>query len=190
MDLICCNCLLSLFSFFFDFFFTPTRSLLVCPLLLFSHLRPVDSLVVSWKRDGRRVAGGRRLVVPAPTSSDTGLYVCEASQSNSTAKPAEAKAHLTVMGEKKGNHTHTHTHTHTNTHTHTHTHCLTSLSMIIPGRPDPSKLMPPTCAINFCFNLGLFFSCTFFASGTDSFCLFLHLFLFLSWKRDCERPRL
>ncbi|XP_053193293.1 protein sidekick-1-like [Scomber japonicus] len=62
-----------------------------------ANARPVDSLVVSWKRDGRRVAGGRRLVVPAPTSSDTGLYVCEASQSNSTAKPAEAKAHLTVM---------------------------------------------------------------------------------------------
>ncbi|KAF0037115.1 hypothetical protein F2P81_009989, partial [Scophthalmus maximus] len=60
-------------------------------------LEPVDSLVVSWKRDGRRLASGRRLNIPAPTSSDTGLYVCEASLSNSTAKPVEARAQLTVM---------------------------------------------------------------------------------------------
>uniref|UniRef100_A0A4W6FX34 Sidekick cell adhesion molecule 1 n=1 Tax=Lates calcarifer TaxID=8187 RepID=A0A4W6FX34_LATCA len=58
---------------------------------------PVDSLTVSWKRDGRRLASGRRLIIPAPTSSDTGFYVCEASLSNSTAKPVEARAHLSVM---------------------------------------------------------------------------------------------
>uniref|UniRef100_A0A8D3BIJ4 Sidekick cell adhesion molecule 1a n=1 Tax=Scophthalmus maximus TaxID=52904 RepID=A0A8D3BIJ4_SCOMX len=62
-----------------------------------ANARPVDSLVVSWKRDGRRLASGRRLNIPAPTSSDTGLYVCEASLSNSTAKPVEARAQLTVM---------------------------------------------------------------------------------------------
>ncbi|XP_044047488.1 protein sidekick-1-like isoform X2 [Siniperca chuatsi] len=62
-----------------------------------ANARPVDILVVSWKRDGRRLASGRRLIIPAPTSSDTGLYVCEALLSNSTAKPVEARAHLTVM---------------------------------------------------------------------------------------------
>uniref|UniRef100_A0A4W6FY19 Sidekick cell adhesion molecule 1 n=1 Tax=Lates calcarifer TaxID=8187 RepID=A0A4W6FY19_LATCA len=62
-----------------------------------ANARPVDSLTVSWKRDGRRLASGRRLIIPAPTSSDTGFYVCEASLSNSTAKPVEARAHLSVM---------------------------------------------------------------------------------------------
>uniref|UniRef100_A0A671U5A3 Sidekick cell adhesion molecule 1 n=1 Tax=Sparus aurata TaxID=8175 RepID=A0A671U5A3_SPAAU len=62
-----------------------------------ANARPVDSLMVSWKRDGRRLASGRRLIIPAPTFSDTGLYVCEALLSNSTAKPVEARAHLTVM---------------------------------------------------------------------------------------------
>ncbi|KAE8300407.1 Protein sidekick-1 [Larimichthys crocea] len=62
-----------------------------------ANARPVDSLIVSWKRDGRRLASGHRLIIPAPTSSDTGLYVCEALLSNSTAKPVEARAHLTVM---------------------------------------------------------------------------------------------
>uniref|UniRef100_A0AAX7VLX9 Sidekick cell adhesion molecule 1a n=1 Tax=Astatotilapia calliptera TaxID=8154 RepID=A0AAX7VLX9_ASTCA len=62
-----------------------------------ANARPVDRLLVSWKRDGRRLSSGQRLIIPAPTSSDTGLYVCEASFSNSTAKPVETKAHLTVM---------------------------------------------------------------------------------------------
>ncbi|XP_070712624.1 protein sidekick-1-like [Pempheris klunzingeri] len=62
-----------------------------------ANARPVDSLVVSWKRDGRRLVSGRRLIIPVPTSSDTGLYVCEALLSNSTAKTVEARAHLTVM---------------------------------------------------------------------------------------------
>ncbi|XP_047434773.1 protein sidekick-1-like isoform X2 [Mugil cephalus] len=62
-----------------------------------ANARPLDGLVVSWKRDGRQLASGRRLSFHAPTSSDTGLYVCEASLSNSTAKPVEARAHLTVM---------------------------------------------------------------------------------------------
>ncbi|KAF6736385.1 Protein sidekick-1, partial [Oryzias melastigma] len=62
-----------------------------------ANARPVDGLTVSWKRDGRWLATGRQLVIPSPAFSDTGLYVCEALLSNSTAKPIEAKAHLTVM---------------------------------------------------------------------------------------------
>ncbi|XP_076584593.1 protein sidekick-1 isoform X1 [Chaetodon auriga] len=62
-----------------------------------ANARPIDSLVVSWKRDGRRLTSGRQLIIPAPTSTDTGLYVCEALLSNSTAKPVEARAHLTVV---------------------------------------------------------------------------------------------
>lgn len=94
MDLICCNCLLP-----------PSSAHSFSPLLssppFSSPLRPVDRLLMSWKRDGRRLSSGQRLIIPAPTSSDTGLYVCEASFSNSTAKPVETKAHLTVMGKKK-----------------------------------------------------------------------------------------
>ncbi|XP_028300243.1 protein sidekick-1 isoform X3 [Gouania willdenowi] len=62
-----------------------------------ANARPIDGLLVSWKRDGRRLAGGRRLIISAPTTADTGVYVCEALLSNSTAKPVEARAHLTVM---------------------------------------------------------------------------------------------
>ncbi|XP_076004254.1 protein sidekick-1-like isoform X2 [Genypterus blacodes] len=62
-----------------------------------ANARPLDRLVVSWKRDGRRLAGGRRLIIPAPTSSDMGLYVCEVLLSNATAKPVEARAQLFVM---------------------------------------------------------------------------------------------
>uniref|UniRef100_A0A8C7XTG8 Sidekick cell adhesion molecule 1a n=1 Tax=Oryzias sinensis TaxID=183150 RepID=A0A8C7XTG8_9TELE len=62
-----------------------------------ANARPVDGLMVSWKRDGRWLATGHQLSIPSPVFSDTGLYVCEALLSNSTAKPVEAKAHLTVM---------------------------------------------------------------------------------------------
>ncbi|XP_041641485.1 protein sidekick-1 [Cheilinus undulatus] len=62
-----------------------------------ANTRLVDSLVVSWKRDGRRVASGRRLIIPSSSSSDMGLYICEATLSNSTTKPVEARAQLTVI---------------------------------------------------------------------------------------------
>ncbi|TNM85271.1 hypothetical protein fugu_007542, partial [Takifugu bimaculatus] len=62
-----------------------------------ANARLVESLVVSWKRDGRHLNSGRRLIIPTPSASDTGLYVCEASLSNSTVRPAEAKAYLTVI---------------------------------------------------------------------------------------------
>lgn len=69
--------------------------------------------MVSWKRDGRHLHSGRRLVIPTPSSSDTGSYVCEASLSNSTGRPAEAAAHLTVIGKGEKTHTPTHTGRHT-----------------------------------------------------------------------------
>ncbi|XP_056136412.1 protein sidekick-1-like [Lampris incognitus] len=62
-----------------------------------ANVRQLDRLVLSWKRDGRRLANGRQLIIPTATSSDIGMYVCEASLSNSTAKPVEARAHLIVM---------------------------------------------------------------------------------------------
>ncbi|XP_027874470.1 protein sidekick-1-like isoform X1 [Xiphophorus couchianus] len=62
-----------------------------------ANARPVDGLAVLWKRDGHRLASGRRLIVPTATSSDAGLYVCEVLVSNSTIKPMEARAYLTVM---------------------------------------------------------------------------------------------
>uniref|UniRef100_A0A1A7YF48 Sidekick cell adhesion molecule 1 n=1 Tax=Iconisemion striatum TaxID=60296 RepID=A0A1A7YF48_9TELE len=62
-----------------------------------ANARPVDGLVVTWKRDGRRLAVGHRLTVPALSSSDSGMYICEASLGNSTAKAVVARAHLSVM---------------------------------------------------------------------------------------------
>lgn len=65
-----------------------------------SPLRQLDGLVVTWKRNGRQLSSGHRLIIPAATSSDTGLYVCEASLGNSTAKPVETRAQLTVIGKE------------------------------------------------------------------------------------------
>ncbi|XP_014911399.1 protein sidekick-1-like, partial [Poecilia latipinna] len=61
------------------------------------NARPVDGLAVLWKRGGHWLASGRRLIVPAATSSDAGLYVCEVLVSNSTIKPVEARGYLTVV---------------------------------------------------------------------------------------------
>ncbi|KAK7929044.1 hypothetical protein WMY93_005439 [Mugilogobius chulae] len=57
---------------------------------------PVENLLLSWKREGRRIGTGPRLILPAPDSSDSGMYICEAALSNSTTRPVEARAHLTV----------------------------------------------------------------------------------------------
>ncbi|CAL8330871.1 unnamed protein product [Merluccius merluccius] len=62
-----------------------------------ANARPVDRLALSWKREGRWLASGRRLVIPAPVLADSGWYVCEAALTNSTSRPVEARAHLTVM---------------------------------------------------------------------------------------------
>ncbi|XP_054635300.1 protein sidekick-1 isoform X2 [Dunckerocampus dactyliophorus] len=62
-----------------------------------ANARPVDSLMVVWKRDGRHLANGRRLIIPDPATSDGGVYLCEAFLSNSTIKSAEARANLDVI---------------------------------------------------------------------------------------------
>ncbi|KAL1005202.1 hypothetical protein UPYG_G00055910 [Umbra pygmaea] len=67
-----------------------------------ANARPVERLVLLWKRNGRRLASGlgefgRRLTLLSPSLSDGGVYVCEASLLNSTTRPAEARAYLTVL---------------------------------------------------------------------------------------------
>lgn len=42
---------------------------------------------------------GRRLTIINPTSADVGMYVCEASLLDSSVKPAEAKAFLSITGK-------------------------------------------------------------------------------------------
>uniref|UniRef100_A0A8C6TGS4 Sidekick cell adhesion molecule 1a n=1 Tax=Neogobius melanostomus TaxID=47308 RepID=A0A8C6TGS4_9GOBI len=72
----------------------------LCSTSLFCFMcvrRPVENLLLSWKRDGRRIGSGPRLLLPAPDSSDSGMYICEAALSNSTTRPVEARAHLTVI---------------------------------------------------------------------------------------------
>lgn len=62
-----------------------------------ANARPVENLLLTWKRDGRRIGAGSRLQLTAPDSSDSGTYICEAALSNSTTRPVEARAHLTVI---------------------------------------------------------------------------------------------
>lgn len=114
----------------------PPATLLLVLLLTFSlffpptyPLRQLDGLVVTWKRNGRQLSSGHRLIIPAAASSDTGLYVCEASLGNSTAKPVEARAQLTVIGKKK-------------TKTKTNTQCIMRFSVIIMGSQGLSVLIP------------------------------------------------
>uniref|UniRef100_A0A3Q2YF35 Sidekick cell adhesion molecule 1 n=1 Tax=Hippocampus comes TaxID=109280 RepID=A0A3Q2YF35_HIPCM len=70
-----------------------TKAILEC----IANARDVDSLLIVWKRDGHHLATGRRLLIPAPASSDGGEYVCEALLGNNTSKAAEARARLTVI---------------------------------------------------------------------------------------------
>lgn len=77
------------------------------PLAVFflSLARPVDKLSLVWRRNGVEVASGvgsfgRRLTIVNPTTVDMGLYVCEASLLDSSVKPAEARAFLSIIGIK------------------------------------------------------------------------------------------
>ncbi|KAB0381550.1 hypothetical protein FD755_003467, partial [Muntiacus reevesi] len=67
-----------------------------------ANARPVEELSVTWKRNGMRVTSGlhsfgRRLTISNPTSSDTGVYVCEAALPGSTFEPARAKAFISIV---------------------------------------------------------------------------------------------
>ncbi|CAI9173366.1 unnamed protein product [Rangifer tarandus platyrhynchus] len=67
-----------------------------------ANARPVEELSVTWKRNGVRVTSGlhgfgRRLTISNPTSSDTGVYVCEAALPGSAFEPARAKAFLSII---------------------------------------------------------------------------------------------
>lgn len=90
-------------------------------------LRQLDGLVVTWKRNGRHLSSGHRLIIPTAASSDTGLYVCEAWLGNSTTKPVEARAQLTVIGKNE---------------TKTNTQCIMRFSVIIMGSQGLSVLIP------------------------------------------------
>ncbi|XP_076865315.1 protein sidekick-1 isoform X2 [Brachyhypopomus gauderio] len=67
-----------------------------------ANARPVEKLSLAWRRNGVEVASGvgtfgRRLTIVNPTSADVGLYVCEASLLDSSTKPAEARAFLSII---------------------------------------------------------------------------------------------
>ncbi|KAG8523750.1 Protein sidekick-1, partial [Galemys pyrenaicus] len=67
-----------------------------------ANARPVEELSVSWKRNGVRLTSGlhsfgRHLTINNPTSSDTGVYVCEATLRGSTFEPARARAFLSII---------------------------------------------------------------------------------------------
>ncbi|ELR62536.1 Protein sidekick-1, partial [Bos mutus] len=67
-----------------------------------ANARPAEELSVTWKRNGVRVTTGlhgfgRRLTISNPTSSDTGVYVCEAALPGSAFEPARARAFLSII---------------------------------------------------------------------------------------------
>ncbi|XP_010844106.1 PREDICTED: protein sidekick-1 [Bison bison bison] len=67
-----------------------------------ANARPAEELSVTWKRNGVRVTTGlhgfgRRLPISNPTSSDTGVYVCEAALPGSAFEPARARAFLSII---------------------------------------------------------------------------------------------
>ncbi|XP_017558685.1 protein sidekick-1 isoform X3 [Pygocentrus nattereri] len=67
-----------------------------------ANARPVEKLNLVWRRNGVEVASGvgsfgRRLTIINPTSADVGLYVCEASLLDSSVKPSEARAFLSII---------------------------------------------------------------------------------------------
>ncbi|XP_031422173.1 protein sidekick-1 isoform X2 [Clupea harengus] len=66
-----------------------------------ANARPVDKLSITWRRNGVEVASGlgsfgRRLTIVNPTSTDVGLYVCEASLLDSSVRSAESRAYLSI----------------------------------------------------------------------------------------------
>ncbi|XP_028829120.1 protein sidekick-1 isoform X2 [Denticeps clupeoides] len=67
-----------------------------------ANARPIERLVLLWKRGGVVLSSGvgvfgRRLTITHPSNVSAGLYVCEASLRNSTLRTVEARAHLSVL---------------------------------------------------------------------------------------------
>lgn len=70
-----------------------------------SH-RPAEELSVTWRRNGVTIASGphsfgRQLTISAPTSSDTGAYVCEAARRGGASARASAQAFLSIIGSAR-----------------------------------------------------------------------------------------
>ncbi|XP_075422091.1 protein sidekick-1 isoform X2 [Ascaphus truei] len=66
-----------------------------------ANARPFGNLVITWKKNGVKIATGinsfgRRLTIWNPTSADVGMYVCEAKLQNSTTEPAKVTAFLSI----------------------------------------------------------------------------------------------
>ncbi|XP_028913332.1 protein sidekick-1 isoform X2 [Ornithorhynchus anatinus] len=67
-----------------------------------ANARPVEELSVTWKRNGVKITNGihsfgRRLTISNPTSSDIGMYICEAKLKDSAFETARAKAYLSII---------------------------------------------------------------------------------------------
>uniref|UniRef100_A0A8D0CKB7 Sidekick cell adhesion molecule 1 n=1 Tax=Scleropages formosus TaxID=113540 RepID=A0A8D0CKB7_SCLFO len=67
-----------------------------------ANARPVEKLSITWRRNDMELPGGvgtfgRRLTIVNPTSADVGLYVCEATILDSSVRPSEARAFLSIM---------------------------------------------------------------------------------------------
>lgn len=61
---------------------------------------------MTWRRNGVTIASGphsfgRQLTISAPTSSDTGAYVCEAARRGGASARASAQAFLSIIGNAR-----------------------------------------------------------------------------------------
>ncbi|XP_078691032.1 protein sidekick-2-like isoform X2 [Branchiostoma floridae x Branchiostoma belcheri] len=68
------------------------------------NANPINSLTITWKKDGQVVTSGlsdfnRKLTINFPTDSDEGIYKCEARLAGSSYSPASAYANLTIYDE-------------------------------------------------------------------------------------------
>ncbi|XP_027730561.1 protein sidekick-1 isoform X1 [Vombatus ursinus] len=67
-----------------------------------ANARPIEELSMTWKRNGVKISNGlhslgRRLTITNPTSSDIGMYICEAELRGTDFEPARAKAFLSII---------------------------------------------------------------------------------------------
>ncbi|XP_074056656.1 protein sidekick-1 isoform X4 [Macrotis lagotis] len=67
-----------------------------------ANARPIEELSMTWKRNGVKITNGlhslgRRLIITNPTSSDIGMYICEAELKGTDFEPARTKAFLSII---------------------------------------------------------------------------------------------